>query len=159
MVMWTKRDALLDAFRTGLSVKKACEYAGVAQSTFFDEQVRSPEFADQIARARVRSESQAIKLIQRAGTDDWRAAEAYLKLTDPDEYGDRLNLRSTHRVEIVNTILVAIGEAFDLVITDPTLRLRLTEAIGTRVAAALGGSGDPEVRALPPHVADMVEPG
>lgn len=161
MVRWTKREALLDGFRSGLSVHKACEYAGISETTFYAEQDRDPDFAEQIARARVRSHAQALKLIQRASNNDWRAAQAFLQMADPDEYGNRLNLRSEHRTEIIQTVLVAVKEAAELVIPDPTIRLRLAEAIGRGIAASLGGPGDAEVRALPPHTddTDSTEPG
>lgn len=140
---------MLDAFAAGGSVKVACEYAGIAESTFFDEQARNVEFADQVTRARGRAKVRNLLLIQQAAPSDWKAAQAALQLMDPDEYGQRLNLRAEQRVEIVQVILTAITEAVELAIPDPAVRVRVAEAIGARISAAMGGPTAPALPALP----------
>lgn len=134
----TRRDALMDALRSGLPVSAACEYAGVDDSTFYHAQRSDPEFHQQIARVRRRTHLIALGQLQRASNDDWRAADRFLQLSDPNLFGDRLNIKSQHRVEIVTVILSAIQEAVDRTIPDPEVRLRLAEAIGDGVAAAMG---------------------
>lgn len=140
----TKRDAVMDALASGLPVSAACEYAGVDDSTFYHEQNRNPEFRQQVARVRRRSHLVALTQLQRAASDDWRAADRFLQLSDPNLFGDRLNIKSQHRIEIVAVILGAIEEAVDRTILDPEVRLRLAEAIGDGVSQAMGETHEGE---------------
>jgi len=134
----TKRDALMDALGSGYPVSASCRYAGVSEETFYAAQRSDPEFSDQVARVRARTHLVALANIQRAMTSDWRAADRFLQLSDPNLFGDRLNINSIQRIEIVTTLVTALQEAVDSVIPDPETRLRLAEAVGARIAEAMG---------------------
>lgn len=134
----------MDALASGLPISAACEYAGIHEGTFYHHQARDAEFREQIARVRRRSHLVALTQLQRAASDDWRAADRFLQLSDPNLFGDRLNIRSQHRVEIVTVVLSAMEEAIARVIPDPEVRLRLAEAIGDGITSAMGDSHERE---------------
>lgn len=150
----------MEAFGIGGSVRKACQYAGVDENTLYREMERDPDFREQVARTRARVQLLTLQDLRDAGLNpmrgpgflrrDAKALKDFLALTDPDEYGDRLNIRAEHRFEIVQVVMTAIQESVELVITDPETRVRLAEAISARLASAVGGENHQRQPALPP---------
>lgn len=68
-------DRLCEAIRLGSTVKLACQYAGIALSTFYQWLNTKPEFRERIEEAEGVSAIAALAVIQRAARDgDWRAS-------------------------------------------------------------------------------------
>ena len=154
----TKRDALMDALGSGYPVSASCRYAGINEETFYSAQRSDPEFADQVARVRARTHLVALANIQRAMASDWRAADRFLQLSDPNLFGDRLNINSVQRIEIVTTLVSAVERALDSIDLDPEIRLRIAEAVGDRVAEAMGEPTEGEARATPTEETTAIVP-
>ena len=139
----------MDALGSGYPVSASCRYAGISEETFYAAQRTDPEFADQVARVRARTHLVALANIQRAMASDWRAADRFLQLSDPNLFGDRLNINSVQRIEIVTTLVSAVERALDSIDLDPTIRLRIAEAIGDGVTSAMGESAEGEAGTSP----------
>lgn len=100
----------------------------------------------------------ALANIQRAMASDWRAADRFLQLSDPNLFGDRLNINSVQRIEIVTTLVSAVERALDSIDLDPEIRLRIAEAVGDRVAEAMGEQAEGEARATPAEETTAIVP-
>src|SRR5215831_10450469 len=77
---------LLKALSNGAPIRIACGAAGVAQSVYFDECQRNPEFAKQATRARDEAAAEMLELIKVAGKEDWRAAAKFIELSHPRDF-------------------------------------------------------------------------
>ena len=73
-------DRLCEALRLGSTVKVACQYDGIAMSTFYHWLNTKPEFKEKIEEAESVSAVAALAVIQRAAREgDWRAGAWLLK--------------------------------------------------------------------------------
>lgn len=93
-----RAEEILGYLRAGNYVETACALAGVHPSTFYrwieraDDEKSDPkfrEFRDAVTRARAEAEARNVALVQRAASDDWRAASWYLERSFPTKYGRR----------------------------------------------------------------------
>ncbi|HJY52587.1 MAG TPA: hypothetical protein VKD89_01080 [Candidatus Udaeobacter sp.] len=110
-------ERLCEALADGLPIKGACVKAGIGVTTLNEWRDRYPEVNEQIEEARECYREKAIQTINRAiKNDDWRAAQAALKMFFPEEYreGAAINVNATAQVS-------------GFVITEPE-RLKLIEA-------------------------------
>lgn len=85
---------LEQAVAAGLSNKSACSVAGISQETLSQWRKDRPEFAGQLECAREKAKERALAAIQKAGKTEWRALEAWLKLTSPEYRKNRESLTS-----------------------------------------------------------------
>jgi hypothetical protein len=83
---------LLEALSKGAPIRIACRYAGVAESVYFEEVQRNPEFAERASRERTKRAVHSLEAIWKAGDEDWRAHAKYLELSHPDDFGRRLEV-------------------------------------------------------------------
>lgn len=77
---------LRDAFKVGSPVAIACLHAGIDGATFYRWMQSDPQFRDEMTRARGGSAVRNLALIAQAASQDWRAAEAHLKLAFPQYF-------------------------------------------------------------------------
>jgi transposase len=89
-------DKIVSAIRAGNFARAAAEYAGIAESTFYDWLKRGQdgdpgfsEFSEAVTRASAEAEVEAVAFIRKAMAEDWRAALEYLKRRHPEHWQDR----------------------------------------------------------------------
>jgi hypothetical protein len=75
---------LVSAVAEGLGLKAACVIADISYSTLMEWQREKPELAQKLEKAKEKAALEMLRRIKVAAVDDWRAAEAYLKLTRPE---------------------------------------------------------------------------
>ena len=80
--------AIEAALAAGATVETVCAHVGIGEETYYGWVRRYPEFAERVSRARESGVVAALTSIQNAGRKgDWRASEAFLRLTRPTVYG------------------------------------------------------------------------
>ncbi len=131
---------LCDALRSGVPIRLACDFVGIAESTYFAWQQQFPEFSERVRRARATVAVQNLALIQTAGKTDWRAAEAALKLAFPDQFGQRLTIQGEQRAELIQHLVEELTRALESSIPDPRVRQRVALAV---IQGGLGQMGAP----------------
>ena len=77
-------ESLVEAAKAGLSNRGACRAAGISEDTLAAWRDTHPELAEEMESAREAGRVKALRQIQDQGPKDWRAAEAFLKLTSPE---------------------------------------------------------------------------
>lgn len=91
-------DALLEALKVGLSYERACQIAGIDNSTLnnWRRKAKEPdadpayaEFAEKFEKASAEAEMFHAQNIKDQSVDDWRASMFYLKARNPHDWGDR----------------------------------------------------------------------
>jgi hypothetical protein len=93
---------LCEALADGMPIKGACVVAGIGVTTLNEWRDKYPEIEDRMNEARERFREKALQTIKKAiDNDDWRAAQAALKLIFP-EY------RESTKID-VNAIACASG--------------------------------------------------
>ena len=102
---------LLEALASGLTIRLACQFAGIGEATWFEEVKRNPEFLEKATRARLKHLPVALDQIRNAGKDDFRAAKAWVEMVYRDDYGRRLEVTG------------AQGEAVKVEVADARERL------------------------------------
>ena len=91
-------DTLLAAIADGLTINQSCVAARISKQCFREWRERFPEFAEALEQAREQARQNALATIKAAGAQDWRAAEAFLKLSFQKDY------RAGHNTNVqVNT--------------------------------------------------------
>lgn len=78
--------ALKEALNVGCTVRLACEYAGIAERTYYEHQAEVPQFAQDMSRARSRGAVRDLALIEQQATKDWRAAAWKLEHVFADDF-------------------------------------------------------------------------
>jgi transposase-like protein len=94
--------ALVEVFRVGqTSIEAACQYVGIAPSTFYEWMKTKPEFAEAIQKARSEAVLGYLAVIRKAAqSGQWQAAAWWLERVLPAEYGRR------SQVEVITIDLV-----------------------------------------------------
>jgi terminase small subunit-like protein len=117
-------ERLLDALADGLTQKQACIASGIGERTLHDWLERYPELTTQLESARENARQKALAGIQSFGDKDWRALEAFLKLSFHNDY--RQNQSETN---------VNVGVAVGQVCTEEQRKklIEIREKIGARV--------------------------
>ena len=95
-------DMLIAGIRNGLPYELSAEAAGIGTSTFYNwqrgefprgaDKALKVEFLDALTRARGESAFRLAGLINRAATDDWRAAGWLLERRFPESFGKDADL-------------------------------------------------------------------
>jgi len=73
-----KQKLLLDALRTGNTIRAATAYAGVNQDTFFEWR-KDPRFSEQVETAQATAEIRAVTGVVKAGSKSWQAFAWWLR--------------------------------------------------------------------------------
>ena len=110
------QSAILEALNLGNYLETSARYGGVTPQTVYnwldrgrierdrlendgepdDYEARFVEFLDLVEKARARSETRAVGLIQKAAADGtWQAAAWYLERSAPKRWGRRANVELT----------------------------------------------------------------
>jgi hypothetical protein len=110
-----RRSAILRKMREGHYAKTAAETSGITEQTLYNwlKKGAAPEqypehaaFLEAYRKAEATAEEKAIKAIQAAFPDDWRAAMTYLERRHPDRWAKRQNVDVTSSGESIRTIEV-----------------------------------------------------
>ena len=110
-----RKSAILRKMREGHYAKTAAETSGITEQTLYnwlkkgEEPDRHPEhaaFLEAYRKAEAAAEEKAIKAIQAAFPEDWRAAMTYLERRHPERWARRQNVDVTSRGEPIRTIEV-----------------------------------------------------
>src|SRR5579883_1355728 len=78
---------LVELVGKGVPYKHACAAAGISYSVFCEWRAADPQFAAQLDEAISQGVEARLKSIAEAAATDWRAAEAWLRLVLPAEFG------------------------------------------------------------------------
>lgn len=85
------RDKLCQAIELGATYRLACQYAGIAESVFYEWKAENAEFAEAIQKAEGKGAISHLARIKQASTDgNWQASAWVLERRYPDEYGRRV---------------------------------------------------------------------
>jgi len=86
---------LKEAFSIGATVKQACYYAEIAESTYYDWILKNPKLGEEFTKMRQRlplaaktNIASAIQNMKDIGLSKW-----LVERTEPDAYGETLNLK------------------------------------------------------------------
>jgi hypothetical protein len=91
----TTTAAICEALKLGLSIRAACDSAGINQSSYFEWRSRADEgppyseFSEETTRARRAGRMSLVKTVRTAAQSDWRAATWMLERMDPDNFSRR----------------------------------------------------------------------
>jgi len=91
-------DRLLSAVEAGLTMKQACTAADIGETTLNEWRQKYPDLEPRIEAARERARANALRAIQAAGERDWRAWEAWLRLSFQADYrqaGTKIDVAAT----------------------------------------------------------------
>jgi hypothetical protein len=79
-------ERLCAAIGDGMPIKGACVVAGIGVTTLNEWRERYPRLQERLSDAREHARLKALQAIKAAGERDWRAWDAWLKLTYPADY-------------------------------------------------------------------------
>ena len=134
------RTRLLDAFGAGCTIDTAVAHAGLAENTLRAWWARDEEFAQECASAREVGVLASLTVIQSsARKGDWRAAEAFLRLVRPAEYGGPkvvVSQTNTNAIDQRSVVVEQLIAQLETEIPDADVRYR----IGTRLLEGLTGA-------------------
>jgi len=77
---------LCSAIADGMPARGACVVAGIGVTTLNEWRERYPDLQERLSDAREHARLKALQAIKAAGERDWRAWDAWLKLTYPADY-------------------------------------------------------------------------
>jgi hypothetical protein len=77
------------AAETGAPIKACCAVAGIHPDTWKNWKAEDDTLQDRFEEAREKGRVKCLKVLQDASGDDWRAAEAFLKLAFRTDYSPR----------------------------------------------------------------------
>jgi hypothetical protein len=69
-----------------LTQKQACIASGISENTLTNWRSQHPELEERLAQAREQARQKSLAAIKSAGEKDWRAHEAFLKLSFQSDY-------------------------------------------------------------------------
>jgi hypothetical protein len=110
-----RKNAILSKMREGHYAKTAAETSGITEQTLYnwlkkgEDPERHPEhaaFLEAFRKAEASAEEKAIKAIQAAFPDDWRAAMTYLERRHPSRWSKRQNVDVTSEGQPIRTVEV-----------------------------------------------------
>ena len=108
-----RRSAIVRKMREGHFAKTAAETSGVSEQTLYvwlkkgEDPDRYPEhaaFLEAYRKAEATAEERAIRAIQAAFPEDWRAAMTYLERRHPERWARRQNVDVTSKGEPIRII-------------------------------------------------------
>lgn len=115
------RKDILAAVGNGLSIKSACDYAGINESTFYVWQNKCQEDLDKgkkdsvyvdffksLKKARIAFKHANLKNIQNAAKKHWQASAWILERTFPEEYGSKQIVNNNDEINKVEKLLEKI---------------------------------------------------
>ncbi len=105
---------LIEALKLGATNVLACQYAGIAETTFYDWLAENAEFSASIEKARSYAAIDALRTIQKARREgQWQSAAWLLERRYPQEYGRRtVQMEVTGKLDM-NVLIKQIHEMDD----------------------------------------------
>jgi Transposase len=97
---------ILKALADGLTIKEACIASGISEQTLIAWRKKYPELEARLAEARQAVHQKALAGILTAGEKDWRALEAFLRLSFQEKY--RRDFQANTSVEVNTTVQQAV---------------------------------------------------
>jgi len=97
-------DTLLACLSDGLTIEQSCRASGITRETLSQWRERYPDLAEQLEQAREQARQKALAVIRAAGETDWRAMEAFLRLSFQADYNrnNNINVSATANVLVCN---------------------------------------------------------
>ena len=71
----------------GATIKDACAYVGIGQSSFYEWTRDYPQFSEAIEKARASAKVACVTQIRQAAKSEWQAAAWFLERSDPSNWG------------------------------------------------------------------------
>lgn len=96
--------ALEGALEAGVTIRIACDIAGIGEATYFGWARDFPEFSERSTRARAIGVVMNLSLIRGAAERDWRAAAWLLEHCHPEHFGRRAPVAEAAREPISFTL-------------------------------------------------------
>jgi len=96
-------DKLLAALADGLTIKQACLACGICENTLATWREKHLELEPRLTEARETARRKALAGIRKAGEDDWRALEAFLRMSFQADYR-----RDGSNVQVSQTVQAAV---------------------------------------------------
>lgn len=154
------------ALRNGSTKRLAAQYAGMGETSFYEELRRNPEFAKAVQEAEAHHEMQMVSRIKASAmSGDWKAAAFWLERQRYDEWGQPLDRGKMPAVsvEVKSGAAAAVAAGGDLSSLDPSARIAQLAAAFDLVVRVGGvpdtlGSGalaPPVGTSLPPEVDEV----
>src|SRR5215471_21806321 len=104
-------EPLLVALSDGLTQKQACIASGICENTLASWREKHPELEPRLAQAREQARQKALAGIKAAGeAGDWRALEAFLRLSFPGDYRRDANINVTATANTQQAAVVCTEE-------------------------------------------------
>ena len=97
---------MLTAIEAGLTLKQACIAAGIGETTLHESRKEYPDLEPRLEAARERAREAALRAIRAAGEKDWRAHEAWLRLSFQSDYrqsNTKVEVNTAQQAQIVCT--------------------------------------------------------
>lgn len=144
-----KRGEICALVTAGCSLRSVANYVGCDRGTIRREEVRNPEFAEQLRRSELEAELHPLRTMQQAAATHWRAAAWILERTRPEQYArsasNLVKMETVH--DLMARCLEVIAEELSGSPADEAACRRLTKAIentcGELTVAAMA-SRDPK---------------
>jgi len=114
----TTTAAVCEALKLGLSIRAACDNAGISQASYHEWRSRADEgapfsdFAEETTRARKAGRMSLVKTVRQAAQSDWRAATWMLERMDPDNFSRRTEVTGKEGGPV--QVIVSTGLLADL---------------------------------------------
>lgn len=100
-------EKLCGALADGMPQKGACITAGISETTLATWRESHPDLSGKLEAAREVARHEALKGIKRGGDKDWRATDAWLKLTFPNDYrGNKVEVNASANASATNIVTV-----------------------------------------------------
>jgi len=108
-------DRIILAVRQGVPFTHAARLAGIAYSSFCDWRNTDPQFRERLDAAISAGVEKRLRMIQDAADNgDWRAAEAWLRLVLPAEYGrNRIELTGADGAPLTGAVALYLPQKQD----------------------------------------------
>jgi hypothetical protein len=144
-------DKLLGGLADGLNFKQACVAVGIHENTLRVWREKYPELQERMSEAREAARQKALAAIQAAGERDWRAHEAWLRLSFPDDYrrpDARIAVSATATAQQATRVLItpedrkAVREQRERIIQE--LQRPLEQPKLQQAGAPIGGTNAPQ---------------
>jgi hypothetical protein len=116
---------LLRAVEAVLTLRQSCKAAGISETTLYEWRGEYPELEPRLEAARERAREDALRVIQEAGKKDWRAKEAWLRLSFQADYRRDTSINVTATANAQQAIVVTEEKRREL-----QERLKPTKRIG-----------------------------
>lgn len=100
------RAAIIRGVKAGLFPETAAQVAGVGNTTLREWLDEDPDLRAEIAQARAQAEARKVAYIERQAPGSWKAAAWLLSKSNPQRFGDKLQVGGTGEPVTVRVVYV-----------------------------------------------------